>query len=252
MKRNKLTVLILAITTVLSLGIFFSFYWSLFGVSDEDPGIVLPVDGETTAPEPGTGTPVEKVEITKENVQRVIASMSRPETCSYQSRVTLYSSTGSTSWKNNHYVKNGYTKTEQYNASGTLIKHIITGKGMIYVWRPGGDARYWSGHLGDANSDTEQRIPTYEDIVNRDPSELLDAKYVSYNGGNCIYVKAGDPELEYVDEYWISLDYGLLIHAVTSLGEQVIYEMELGGISTDAVSDNVFLLPNNKLVTEES
>ena len=250
MKRNQMTVLILSITVILTLGIFLSFYWSFLGISDGATEITLPSEKPTAPTGVSEESPIEKVEITTKNVQRVIASMSRPESCSFDSKVTLYYHGGSTSWENDHSIKNGYTKTEQYNAAGALVKHVITGNGMIFIWRPGGDARYWSGHLGEETPDTVQMIPTYEDIVTLNPSEIIDANYESVDGSNCIYVKALDTKFQYTDEYWISLDYGLLIRAVTKSKEEIIYEMKVGAISTSLVDDKVFLLPNNTLAMD--
>ncbi|MCX7615393.1 MAG: hypothetical protein N2Z65_06530 [Clostridiales bacterium] len=250
MKRNKMTILILSITVVLILGIFLSFYLSYLGISDGDTKITLPSDKTIVPATSPEEMPIEKVEITTANVQRVIASMSRPNSYSFDSDVTLYYSGGNTSWKNHHSAKNGYTKTEQYNENGILMKHVITGNGKIFIWRPGGDARYYSGHLGDETSDSVQRIPAFEDIVNRDPSEIQEAKYVNIDGNNCIYVRAQDKTLQYTDEYWISLDYGLLIQNVTKSKEKMIYKMKVSNISITPVDDKTFLLPNNTLAMD--
>ncbi|MDP4109256.1 MAG: hypothetical protein Q8878_04430 [Bacillota bacterium] len=253
MKRNKMTLPILSVALVLILGVFASFYWSFLVGSDNTSGIALP-SGNTDSPS-GNGekeeASVQKIEITKENAASVIASMARPKSCSFNSKVSIFSDTGSLTFTNNHYIKNGYAKTVQNSESGAVSKNIITGGGMIFIWRPGsGDARYYSGRLGESTPDSEQMIPTYEDIVKLPSSAIIEANYAKYGDYNCIYVKAKNPVLKYIDEYWVSLDYGLLIHSVTTSGSRKIYEMDVDEIRTEEVGDSVFLLPNNKLAMD--
>ncbi len=128
------------------------------------------------------------------------------------------------------YVLDGFT--DLVITKNNVKKYIIVSEDSLYIWYEG-DSNYYEGEVvSDKNidvlSDEYQMLPTYEDVLETDPAEIVDAGYVEYDGEYCIYCRTGPSELGYLSDYYISVEQGLLIGMKIYDGQTLIYEMEAG------------------------
>ncbi|MDR2360469.1 MAG: hypothetical protein LBD85_04195 [Oscillospiraceae bacterium] len=140
------------------------------------------------------------VELTPQNVQSVVASLSRPKSYSRTYSVTLY-------W-------DGDSSSETLNV--TLSDNALTINGETF------DA----AEKNADEIDLLARIPTYENLLDVSPAEIRSADYISFDGGQYIRVRYNG--LMYIHEYFISIESGLLEHALKRTNSGIIvYRMSL-------------------------
>ncbi len=211
-----------------------------------DIEITLPSQIQGTTPvDPGNTTPaidsqIELVTVTKENVQSVIATMSRPTT--YHMTITAKNHYGGETKSRtvDYWVKDGNSRTR--TASDNTVRNEMFWEDGAYIWDEG-DASYKTYKRGEFSSDASASILTYEDVLSKDPDTVVEAKYVSYNERACIYVSFADEELGYLYEYYISLAEGLLIHGAVTKETTPIYTCEVKTLDVGAFAENIFSLP---------
>ena len=208
--------------------------------------ITLPEDGENSPSgddgESGDTSSLELVGITTETVQRVVATMSRLEAYSRTVTVETFWEGGSQSAELQTYVSGSLTRVDSRQADGS-IRHLLTDGETSCIWYD--DAREWiSLPAGDFTSDTEQRIPTYEDILELPVSEIASASYGDYQGLYCIAVETLPDGEGYYTQYWISAEAGLLAGSETYQWEELVYRMTALTVDASTPSEDLFLLPD--------
>jgi hypothetical protein len=140
------------------------------------------------------------VKLTPQNVQDVIASISRPESYSRTYEVILYWNDGSR------------TETVSVTLSETTLtvndeQIDIAGKTVSEI-------------------DLLSRIPAYESVLDVSVDEIRSADYVTLDG--VPYIRVRFNGLMYVHEYFISIESGLLEHALKRLPSgETVYQMIL-------------------------
>ena len=250
MEDRKRTILAVVIACVVLLAVLYSFSLNLFIQTPEldPPGLDASSDPEqvTADPEAG-GIPVE---VTPQTVQLVIATLSRYE--SYSRSVSAsYLTDGETlgTITAQVWVDGGWTRTDTTLPSG-VVECSIVGDGQIWLWYDGEDEVY-QAPASLQSADLSQRLPTYEDVLELDPSGITAADYVERDGQNCIYVEFSQEELGYLYRYWISVDSGLLVAAETEAEGEVVYTMSSHGV-TSPLSDSQgrFVLPDGTRLSQ--
>lgn len=76
----------------------------------------------------------------------------------------------------------------------------------------------------------------------------MDARYAASGELPCVYVAVEVEDLSYVEEYWISVDTGLLVHAESRKGEEVFYRMSGYTVETPATPGQTFALPDGTVL----
>ena len=182
------------------------------------------------------------VEIAPETVQTAISVMSRPAAYSRTVTVELFWEEGSRGEDTNVYVRDGLTRMDTQLSDGS-VRHLLSDGMTTCLWY--NTSEDWTAFpAGEFSQDTEQRLPTYEDILHLSPEEITDADYSAYDGVYCIRVVTAEDAYGYVTTYWISVDTGLLAAAETYQGETMTYRMR--GLTVDAAEpdSSLFLLPD--------
>ena len=155
MKKRTMLVLFAALfilTAALLIGLFLP-----DSNSEDAGGIALPEQGdEVIDPIPGIAKEnsgkVAKITVDKENVQRVIASLSRPEEFGCKTDATYYYDNGSATLESRWWVRPGVCRAMQYDAKGRLRAQVILTENHIYIWGSEG-ASYYEGSPGDFTAD---------------------------------------------------------------------------------------------------
>ena len=114
---------------------------------------------------------------------------------------------------------------------------------MLWLWYETG-TKVYSGPAAEKAADLSQRLPTYEDVLALDKSDLTAAGYEERNGQPCVYVEAKTSSAN-TERYWVSVSSGLLVAAETEKNGQLVYSMS----AQDVVSpldrtEGIFTLPD--------
>lgn len=222
---------LLTVVTVLCLG-------------GNDSGIALPT---------GSAAPMEQMEqdgyqltnasITTDNVQQVIASMSRPKAYTASVTNTLY---WSGSWETIYamqYVRDGVCLTGYFDTEGNVERYQAIKNGTYYAWRNGSTVQY-AGAAGVVSADDMSMIPTYETVVQEEKESILAAGERTVNGEACIYVTVNDSQTGYSLTYWVSAVSGLLVQADYNRGSELVRSVVIDNIRQEEPSEGFFLLPD--------
>ena len=236
MEDKKRTVMAIIIIAVVLAAVLYSFFFNLFSPT---PHLELPDPNASQSLDPAgaeSGRPAGVVvEVTPQTVQSLIASLERYE--SYRRTVSVeYFGPGGQSLG---------TVTAQVWADGGWSHS----DGGLWLWYEGGAAVY-SGPADGRTADLSQRLPTYEDVLALNKSDITDAGYVERDGQPCVYVEAKAP-LGGIERYWVSETSGLLVAAETEQDGSVVYSMS----ARDVVSpldqtEGIFTLPDGTALYE--
>jgi hypothetical protein len=201
---------------------------------------------ETETPSSG-GFDAARVEVTRENIQRVVGTLARPESYTREVLVETFWDGGS-----------GQTSfTAAVSPLGASLrssvrdtqKNIVIRDGKISIWYGDGNEVLTLPVSSPAAPDKYQMLLTYEDILALPASAILDAGYVpggaleGYEGDTMIYVKYRDGQLGYVTECLVSVRLGLLVSAEVYDGEAAVYRMSAGSCQIGPVDEALFAAP---------
>lgn len=192
-----------------------------------------------------------QIEITKENVQSVIRAMARPVEYYYETKSTLSHSGGSKSYPRKKWTNGKLSRVDIIAENATTTMTVIYSPNAVYMWRPG-HTRYYQSKPGDFTADNSQMMMVYEDVLELEIENILDAKYVVYNSLPCIYVEALNPVSGYKNRYWISAETGLLAFGQTAKSDgSVIYTVEAVETIVSPQEASTFLLPTGEAILTE-
>lgn len=244
MERKNRNIMVVLIALVIAVAVFSSFAVDFFSGT---PVITLPPVYATPQPTPTGQTSasgVVRVEVTPETVQNVIATLSRPS--SYYREITVTYAGGS-SIVSSQWVDGGWTKTDT-SLPGGRVRHSLVGGGTLYWWYD--SSREWltapaDGHTADVDG---ARIPTYEDILEAEPSEILEADYETKDGLDCIYVSVSNWDSTSSARYWVSVESGLLTAAELTEDGQTVLSMTSTAAERPVTEGTVFALPDGTVL----
>jgi len=201
-------------------------------------------DGGTS---PGAPT---VVEITPETVQAAIASLSRPE--SYRRNVTVeyFWTGGGGKQELTASVQGPWTRIDRTLPDGRVRVSVTNGK-TTYIWY-GYDsgAEVYTAPAGEFSADAEQSIPTYEDILDLQAEEIVQADYRPLEELTCIYVETAADAAGYSTRYWVSVENGLLVQAERLLEEETVYRMSAPHVEQTEYDASGFTLPDGTVLPE--
>lgn len=183
-------------------------------------------------------------DINKENVQRVIASLARPDAYSAAVTNTLYWNADWQEIEATQYVRDDVCLTEFYNDEKVAEQYSATKDDEYYAWRRGAQT-YYNGPAGIISADDSSMIPTYETVVEEETDSIVDAGLRTVNGESCIYVTVTDAETGYNLTYWVSTVSGLLVQADYIRGSQLVRSVVMDEIVQRIPSKSLYLLPDD-------
>ena len=126
-------------------------------------------------------------------------------------------------------------------------RHTMTGLERVYIWY-NSEKNVFSSPVGAVSADTEQSIPTYEDILELPPEQISTADYRTISGVDCIYVETVEDDGGYVLRYWVSVDTGLLTMAEKLECGTTVYRMAALSVDQTSVTEDSFRLPDGTSV----
>lgn len=243
--KNRLVIAIAVIVLIVG-AMFTSFGRSLFALNT--PSIQLPVSGDGSQSGSSSGSlsgsgQYQKVEVTPDTVQNVIATLSRSDSYYRELTVETIWTDGSSTIPVQVWTDGGWTHTRKVLPSGAIRNDLI-GEDTVYYWYDGSQL-YRTAPADELSSDLSQRLPTYETVLDLDPELITAAGYESRGDMACVFVEVSLEEEDIVERYWISVDSGLLVSAETDSAGQTVYRMTAySPITTPCPSTASFALPD--------
>jgi hypothetical protein len=179
------------------------------------------------------------VQIDPNNVQRVIASLSRAE--SYIATVTSRLYYGETSGirVSRLSVRNGAHRIDHLSQTGTAEYTELLYNGVYYAWRNGA-GRYYQGVQGDFTTDQQAMLPTYETVCALPPEQIIGAALVQE--GEELFITVDTQDGTNIGIYKISVQTGLLRTASFSQDGKMTRAVDVA-VSAEQPLDALFILP---------
>lgn len=240
MKKRNITPFALAMAMLVVLIVAFVVRGSI----SRSERITLPAQSDASA---GANAPndaaerLDRVEVTPETVQSVIAVLSRPQNYSRTITIERYWSGGSAVATAKTYVLGALSRCDVSEGSAA-VRRVVSNGERAAVWYGSGTEVYRTASLFSA--DAEQGIPTYEDILALDPAQITAADYRLLEGRACIYVETEADAQGYFYRWYVGTDTGLLLAAEKLCDGEVVYRMASLSSELDVVTEADFALPD--------
>ena len=251
-QKNRL--IITGIVTVLIAAAIFASFGRRWFAKDL-PEIVLPSPDASQGSSSGSSsaqTPsdqLQRVEVTPETVQSIIASLSRQSSYYREVTVETYLEDGaSVSSAVQVWTDGAWTRTIQPLPSG-LIRSDLIGQELVYYWYAG-DETWRTAPADRGTADIAQHIPTYETVLQLPVSSITATGYEQRGELHCIYVQVQSPVAGYEERYWVSVDSGLLVGAESLEDGRLVYSMAAltPAESLNPADGEIFSLPDGTVL----
>ena len=191
---------------------------------------------------------LDRIEITTETIQVVVSTLSRPAIYRRDVKIESYWEDGKAEYSVSVSVREGLTSLRTLPPTGAEKRIIIT-PDTIYIWYIGDKAPFIGNldSLGDGfrTADEWQMLVTYEDVLELDINDIIDAGYVEYNDEECVYAVYRSPLLGYTRSFYISLEAGLIVGAEEyDEAGKLVYSMVAGEFFVGEADPAAFTLPD--------
>lgn len=158
------------------------------------------------------------------NCQQIIAAIRRPDRLYWEVNTTMRTPNGSERTSGRYYQSGSLSRTELYGGGGSLLKTAISNGRSVFVRTPSGSRTVTNLEL--YKPETILQMSDIDFFLNCDSRNLLVGEIREYKGYDCLYVSYRFPELNQVENYYISLKYGLPLYAETVSGGSVTFTAE--------------------------
>ena len=252
MSAKKTMFIAVAAAVLIAAVVIFALNYSKFSAVTPDVKLADPVPSggagtEETDPGSVVGFP-DYLEITTENVQSVIASLSRADSYHRTAEAVTSWEGGSALYFVESWVSPAGLRTTVIRDGDDEIKNILLLNGTVYIWYEEGGAV--SRTAADASADSTehlrdelQMMATYEDVLDLKKNDIAEAGYVASDGGQYITVRVKPDRLGYSDKYYISIETGLLEAAETYCRDKLVYRMNVTGTELAEPAPELFIPP---------
>lgn len=225
-------------------------------VSDLSPeGGTLTLPERSESPEgpiePNPDAP-NRVEVTRETVQAVISTLTRPDTYTRRLIVESFWDSGQAVFYIDVAVNADVTSLKVEPPVGDEKRIIVTSE-ALYIWYGSETAPFIGapGSDGDGyrTADEYQMLTSYESILDFNLYDIIDAGYTEYEGEDCIYISYRTVELGNTMTCYISIRLGLITCAeeFDETGD-LIYRVKAGECLIGETDPKMFTLPDGALL----
>ena len=248
--KNRLLIAVAVIVVIVG-AMFTSFGRSLFLLNT--PSVELPDtssqpgDGSAQGGDPSSGQ-LQTVEVTPDTVQNVIATLTRIDSYYRELTVEVFWEGGSSSTPVQVWMDGSWSHSRQVLPSGAVRHDLTDGESQTLFYWYEGSQRYETAPADELSADLSQRLPTYETVLALDPERITDAGYELRGSFPCVWVEV-QLENGLQEQYWVSVDSGLLISAEMVRDEQLVYRMTAYfPVQSPCPSDASFQLPDGTVL----
>ena len=215
MERGKITVFAVITAVLITAAVLLAFLFMDLGTDTADvnfPEAVITDGSGTGGGGSNPGSELTFARISPETVQTAIKTIKRPESYSRSLEIESFWEGGEEKFT----VMVWSRRKQRLKISAenwSQAKNILINEDSLYLWygRTAQTIKSLSvTEFCQATAyDAFQMIPTYEDVLELDVSEIISADYVEQDGGWRIKVTAEDRIMGYTEIYFISIETGL-------------------------------------------
>ena len=121
--------------------------------------------------------------------------------------------------------------------------HTLRAGGRTYIWEDGSSTVY-EGSSGNINNDDNAHMPTYEDLLAVNPSDVTDG-YID-SSSDCVVVESMERDSGYTQRWYVSIREGLLMeYECLSSGPPVFTALVLEARpGSEGMNEQAFALPD--------
>ena len=244
MKKRSTTALIAAMFVVV-VGIFISFFLS--ANQNDSYLITLPGRGSAeidTSHDIGESNreQVQTIGVNAENIQAVVASLQRPETYHCQIFTVYYFRDTQATIKSELWKQGDLIRISQFQADGEPAQQTLITRDWVYLWGDGTTCRRYARQENDM--DLYSRIPSYEDLIEMDRSQILTGELRERDGVLCLYAETQDALTGETEQWYILVENGLLLQASGNVEGANTYTSYMTALQLETPSEDLFVLPD--------
>ncbi|MBS5151293.1 MAG: hypothetical protein KHY76_09950 [Butyricicoccus pullicaecorum] len=188
---------------------------------------------------------IAQIVVDTDNVQAVIAALSRPDAYTLEVTNTLYWNGDSRDLRCRQYALRHAYRTETLDQQGVVQQVNLEYAGNFYAW-DSGSSIYYSGRAGMLTSDETAMLPSYETVCKLAPEQIIEAALTEIDGQPMIRVLANEGTRTAV--YVISTATGLLYRAEFSQGGKPTQTVQTKLIALSAEEELFFLPESTQLI----
>lgn len=248
MEQKKRLAIVVAIVALMAVAICASFGRVLFAANT--PEVILPSASAGLGDLSAAGGPeqdYQRIEVTTQTVTGVVATLARPASYYRELTVETFWAGGSSTSQVQVWADGGWSHTIQTLPSG-VVRHDLIGGDAAYYWYDGSQ-QYQSTPADEKSSDLAQHIPTYETVLELEPSEITAAGYELRGDLPCILVQVQTSGSKQLQRFWVSVDNGLLVSAESEEDGQLVYRMTAyAPVQSPCPIDGSFALPDGEVL----
>ena len=244
--KNLKPLLLAAVAAVTVVAILLVFFFS-GRKSASSQTIVLPEPPAPEQTESEQQPQTSLASVSRENVQSILQkSVSRPSSYHQSMQIVITSGDVQRTQTAELWVKGELVKAQITDELET--KTVLADATTLYAWYDGEQEPVKLARGAGLSTDNLAGVPTYEAILSYAKSQLTQAAFVTLDeqASDCVYVSAQDGECQ--QDYWVSLDSGLLCKQTMTVSGELVYLMEQTALEifpdNDEALEGIFCLPD--------
>lgn len=244
--KNLKPLLLAAVAVVSVMAILLVFFFSGRKTSAAQT-IVLPDPPAQEQVQPEAEPETSLASVSKDNVQSILEkSVARPSSYHQSMQIVITSGEVQRTQTVEVWVQGALVKVQVTDEFET--KTVLANQDTLFVWYDENQEPAQMVRGAAMRTDHLAGVPTYEQILDASKSQITQAAFVSLDelSSDCIYVSIDNGSCQ--QDYWVSLDSGLLCKQTQTIGDEVVYLMEQTGLEifpdNDEALDGVFCLPD--------
>ena len=236
-RSRRMLIVALACTAVVIVLLFLAFLIGQKNTRTEQ--IILP-EAPAQPEQTSTAEPEEPdlLQVSKENALDVLKSLPAPTAYHRVLNITICSDSAKLEQNAEIWMSRDTLRADI--VSSYDAKHLLTDGKTLHLWYDGG-APVEIPLTEDISADDLVGIPEYETVFSLPERSILEAELVEMeqNGGSgSVFVSTINGEV--TQNYWISLDTGILFRQEMQVAGKMVYTMEQTALEILAESDEAF------------
>lgn len=188
---------------------------------------------------------INEVTVNADNVQAVIATLSRPQAYGYTAEKTYYYPSGSALSLSLVRVSGDRGRVDVFDTTGTVYKQLVCTSAKVYIWGKG-ELSYYTADRAAFSLEDEAGVPTYESILAISADDIIDAGVREHNGRLCVYLTSSYELGRYTREWYVDIDSGLMYSCDTREGGELVCSVICRDMTIGEQDGGLFVLPNGQ------
>ncbi|MCL2366174.1 MAG: hypothetical protein FWC75_03905 [Oscillospiraceae bacterium] len=194
-----------------------------------------------------------RIDVNRDNIQSVISTIVRPDVFTRNIIVENFWENGQATFYITVSVSGELTSIRIEPPTGQYRRIIVTPT-QLFIWNAGDQTPYIGTpdqiHAGHTIADQWQMLFTFENILDLNRNDILDAGLTEFEGNVCVFALYSSPFFGNSRKYYISIEDGLVIAVDEHDGAgALIYRMRADTTLIGEIAYDAFVLPDGSIIT---